>query len=67
MQISIKKSMKKLVFFIILALTLSSCKKETDFVYEVNDVQVIKKIPSSVKSMFANYIKFTTKLITIRL
>jgi len=42
MQISIKKSMKKLVFFIILVLTLSSCKKETDFVYEVNDVQVSK-------------------------
>jgi len=42
MQISIKKSMKKFVLFTIFVLTLSSCKKETDFVYEVNDVQVSK-------------------------
>ena len=43
MQISIKNSMKKLVLFAIVALSLSSCKKETDFVYEVNDVQVSKE------------------------
>lgn len=42
MQTSIKKIMKKLVLFAILIFTLSSCKKETDFVYEVNDVQVSK-------------------------
>lgn len=42
MQISIKKSMKKLVLFAIVVLSLSNCKKETDFVYEVNDVQVSK-------------------------
>ena len=42
MQISIKNSMKKLVLFAIVAFSLSSCKKETDFVYEVNDVQVSK-------------------------
>jgi hypothetical protein len=43
MQISIKNSMKKLVLFAIVAFSLSSCKKETDFVYEVNDVQVSKE------------------------
>ena len=42
MQTSIKKIMKKLVLFAILIFALSSCKKETDFVYEVNDVQVSK-------------------------
>jgi hypothetical protein len=43
MQISIKNSMKKLVLFAIVAFSLSSCKKETDFIYEVNDVQVSKE------------------------
>jgi hypothetical protein len=42
MQISTKRSMKKLVFFAIVALMFNSCKKETDFIYEVNDVLVAK-------------------------
>lgn len=42
MQISIKKGMKNLLVLAIVVLTVSSCKKETDFVYEVNEVQVSK-------------------------
>jgi hypothetical protein len=42
MQISIKKSMKNLMLLAIALFLLNGCKKETDFVYEVNDVQVSK-------------------------
>ena len=42
MQLTIKNYMKKLLFLLMLSITVWSCKKETDFVYEVNDVQVGK-------------------------
>lgn len=42
MQLTIKDYMKKLLFLLMLSITFFSCKKEFDFVYEVNDVQVGK-------------------------
>ena len=32
--------MKKLIFVFLIALVFTSCKKETEYIYEVNDVQV---------------------------
>jgi hypothetical protein len=37
-----KKNMRKLLLFTVVSLSFLGCKKETDFVYEVNDVQVSK-------------------------